>query len=340
MKCIVTGATGHIGNVLVRELHEAGYQITALVLPNDDVRFIEPFCDIVYGNILNKPSLIEIFTGADLVFHLAGIVEIGSGKKKILYKVNVEGTKNCVDAAIEAGVKRFVYTSSVHAIPELPKWTPMTEIEVFDPKTVRGNYAKTKALATSYVLSRRGNGTEIVIVHPSGVIGPSDHKLSNVSQMFIDCLCGRLSAYLKGGYNFVDVRDLARGIRLAAEKGRDGECYILSGSEITVKQLLDEITEGIGRKPITTKLSFWFILAMSYFAEVYYKLAKQKPLFTHYSIIVLNSNYRFSNQKAVEELGFSVRDIKETIQDTLEFAKTNFVTKIGKRYIRKPLDKD
>ena len=339
MKCIVTGATGHIGNVLVRQLHEAGHQITALVLPRDEVQFIEPFCDIAYGNILDKPSLVELFRGADWVFHLAGIVEIGSGKKKILYKVNVEGTKNCVDAAIEAGVKRFVYTSSVHAIPELPKWETMREIDSFDPKLVKGIYAKTKAMATAYVLSRRGNGTEIVIVHPSGVIGPADHKLSNISQLFIDCLCGRMSVYLRGGYNFVDVRDVASGILLAAQRGVDGSCYILSGSEVTVKELLDAITNEIGFKPIKTKLNFWFILAMSYFAELYYKIVKQKPLFTHYSIIVLNSNYRFSNELAKAELGYSTRAISETIHDTLDFAKANFVTKVGKRYVRKAQDK-
>jgi len=327
MKVVVTGATGHIGNVLVRELHEHGYQVYAVVLPKDDSKIIEPYAEILTGDVLDRAFLTSAFSGADIVFHLAGIVEIGSGKKKTLFRVNVEGTRNVIQSCLDAGVRRLVYTSSVHAIPELPKPQMQSEIDHFDPDAVRGLYAKSKAMATQLVLDQKEGPLEIVIVHPSGVIGPFDYKLSNVSQIFIDFLLGRLTAYLRGGYNFVDVRDVAVGIRLAAEKGRRGECYILSGSEITVKELLDEISVLSGRKKIRTKLAYWFILAMSYFAEAYYKIAKRKPLFTHYSIIVLNSNYHFSHDKATWELGYTTRDIRSSIRDTLEFAIENYLTK-------------
>lgn len=334
MKCIVTGATGHVGTALVKELFEAGHELKLIVLPNDDIRHVEPYGTVVYGNILDSSFLCKEFAGWDWVFHLAGIVEIGSGKKKLLWRVNVEGTKNVVDACVATGVKRLVYTSSVHAIPELPKGTIQRETETFDPSLVKGNYAKTKAAATAYVLSKR-DVLDVVVVHPSGVIGPGDYKLSNVSQMFIDFLMGRLTAYLKGGYNFVDVRDLAKGMRNAAECGGRGECYILSGSEITVKQLLDALAEHSGRKRVRTKLAFWFILAMSYFAEAYYLIAKQKPLFTHYSIVVLHSNYAFDNAKARRDLGFETRPIEQTIQDTLAFVETNYLVKKGSRFQRK-----
>ncbi|HBP26363.1 MAG TPA: hypothetical protein DD618_05380, partial [Acholeplasmatales bacterium] len=138
---------------------------------------------------------------------------------------------------------------------------------------------------------------------------------------------------------FVDVRDVAAGIRLAAEKGRRGECYILSGHEISVKELLDEIAV-LGNVPkVRTKLSYWFILAMSYFAELYYFIVKRKPLFTHYSIIVLDSNFQFSNEKAKRELGFQTRDIKESIKDTFEFAVANYLEKHGNKYRRKLVKK-
>lgn len=332
MKCIVTGATGHIGNVLVKELYEAGHQVQAIVLPKDDYKMIEPYAEILFGNILDVAFLNETLKEVDIVFHLAGIVEIGSGKKKTIMKVNVEGTRNVLQACLNNHVRRLVYTSSVHAIPELPKNQIQTEIDHFDPNLVKGLYGKSKAIATQLVLDQKDSELEIVIVHPSGVIGPADYKLSNVSQVFLDFLCGRLTAYLRGGYNFVDVRDVARGIRLAGEKGRKGECYILSGSEITVKELLDEIALISGKKRVKTKIAFWFILAMSYFAEVYYKIVKTKPLFTHYSIIVLDSNYHFSNEKAKRELGFETRDIKESIKDTMEFAIGNYLTKHGKKY--------
>ncbi len=332
MRVVVTGATGHIGNVLVKNLYEHGYEVTAVVLPKDDWKMIEPYAEIVEGNILDPAFLEKMFLGAEIVFHLAGIVEIGSGKKKTIFKVNVQGTKNVVNACHKTGIRRLVYTSSVHAFPELPKDQVMTEIDHFDPDLVKGIYGKSKAMATQAVLDHKYCNLEVVVVHPSGVIGPADYKLSNVSQIFIDFLLGRLTAYLRGGYNFVDVRDVAEGIRLAAEKGRKGECYILSGSEISVKELLDEISRLSGRKPVKTKIAFWFILAMSYFAEAYYKVIKSKPLFTHYSIVVLNSNCHFSNEKAKRELGFTTRDIKESIRDAMQFVIENYLVKQGNKY--------
>ncbi len=335
MKCIVTGATGHIGNVLVKELYHNGYEVKSIVMQNDHYEMIEPFTEIIIGNILDVGFLKATLRDVDVVFHLAGIVEIGSGKKKLIHRVNVEGTKNIVDTCLENHIPKLVYTSSVHALQELPKPQLQKESDIFDPKLVKGLYAKSKAEATAYVLSKVNLGTDIVIVHPAGVIGPYDYKLSNVSQLFIDMLCGRLRAYLRGGYNFVDVRDVARGIRLAYEKGRSGECYILSGHEITVKQLLDEISHAGNVKKIKTKLAYWFILAMSYFAEFYYILIHQKPLFTHYSIIVLDSNYHFSNEKAKKELGFTTRELKESIKDTIEFAISTYLEKHKNKYKRK-----
>lgn len=336
MKCFVTGATGHIGNVLVRELYENHHEVTSLVLPKDKYHMIEPYSNVVFGNILDCEFLERTIVDYDIVFHLAGIVEIGSGKKKKLMKVNVEGTKNIVDTCQKNHIKRMVYTSSVHAIPELPKGIRMTEIDHFDPKLVKGLYAKSKAMATNYVLSEDHGDLEVIIVHPAGVIGPYDYQMSNVSQLFVDFLLGRLTAYTRGGYNFVDVRDVARGIRLAGEKGKDKECYILSGHEVTVKELLDSIAVETGRKKIKTKLAFWFIFAMSYFAEIYYKFARQKPLFTHYSIVVLNSNYLFSNEKARQQLGYTTRAFQISIHDAVAFSLQNYVEKVGKRFKRRP----
>jgi len=338
MKCFVTGATGHIGNVLVKELYLSGFQVTSLVLPNDKIQMIEAYSDIVYGNILNEEFLIQTVKDYDIVFHLAGIVEIGTGNKKKLYQVNVNGTKNIVKACQVNHIKRLVYTSSVHAIPEKPKPELITEVDYFHPDLVKGLYAKSKAIATDIVLNQSDPDFEVVIVHPSGVIGPSDYQLSNISQLFIDFLMGRLSAYVKGGYNFVDVRDVAKGIVQAAITGKNKECYILSGEEIKVKELLDYIAEYTGRKQVKTKLAFWFILSMSYFAEFYYKIARQKPLFTHYSIVVLNSNYHFSNEKAKKELGFSVRNIRTSIADAIDFAKTEYLQKKGSKFKRKSMD--
>ncbi|MDP2426076.1 MAG: NAD-dependent epimerase/dehydratase family protein [bacterium] len=335
MKCIVTGATGHVGNVLVKELYESGHQVSALCLPNDPTFMIDAYAEVIRGNILDIEFLRSYLRDVDCVFHLAGIVEIGSGKKKLMYQVNVQGTKNIVDVCLENFIPRLVYTSSVHAIKELPIPQIMSEVETFHPDLVKGTYAKTKAEATAYVLSKKDTSLDVVVVHPSGIIGPNDYQLSNVSQLFIDCLIGRLSAYMSGGYNFVDVRDVAKGIVNAAVYGKRGKCYILSGHEITVKELLDLITSLSHRNPIKTKIAYWFIYAMSYLAEAYYFIVKQKPLFTHYSIVVLHSNYHFSNQLAIDELQFYARDLSITISDTLEFVKENYLQVHRIKYKRK-----
>lgn len=335
MKCFVTGATGHIGNVLVKQLYQKGYQVTSLVLPKDNHEMIDAYSDIVVGNILDQQQMLDLIKDYDVVFHLAGMVEIGTGKKKLLMKVNVEGARNVLTACQKNHIRRLVYTSSVHAIPELTKPQWMSEVDQFDPKLVKGLYAKSKAIATDLILHQSDPNLEVVVVHPSGVIGPYDYQCSNMSQLFIDFLMGRLKAFIKGGYNFVDVRDVANGLILAMEKGKNKGRYILSGEEITVQQLLEHIAKYTETKPIKTKLAYWFILSMSYFAEIYYKIAKQKPLFTHYSIIVLHSNYHYSNELAKKELGYSTRSIYTSIEDSIEFAKSHYLEKVGRKYKRK-----
>lgn len=335
MKAFVTGATGHIGNVLVRELYRQGWVVTALSLPKERIDYIEPYATVVEGNILDLEQMKALIRDVDVCFHLAGMVEIGAGKKKTLYRVNVDGTKNVYEACRINHIPRMVYTSSVHALQELPHGALMAESNQFSPDLVKGHYAKSKAIATGWLLERPLEGTEIIIVHPSGVIGPYDYQLSNMSQLFLDMLMGRLRAYIDGGYNFVDVRDVAIGIVSAANRGIDRRCYLLSGDQISVKELLDTISIHEGIKPVKTRLAYGFMRSMSYFAEAYYRLARQKPLFTHYSIVVLRSNANFSNERAKKELGFETRNILQSIRDSIDFARAEFLVKRGKKYIRK-----
>jgi dihydroflavonol-4-reductase len=326
MKCVVTGATGHIGNILVRSLHDRGDEVTAFVLPREDISSIKDHVDhVAYGDIRDLQSLHYAFEGKDLVFHLAGIIDIGSGRKmrRLMYEVNVEGVRNVVQACRESGIKRLVYTSSVHAITELPHGQTIAESKVFNPAAVRGPYAKTKAEATALVLKAATDGLDAVVVHPAGIIGPEDHQLSNLGQLMLDFLKGKLLAYVSGGYNFVDVRDVVNGILNAADKGQSGECYILSGEYHSVRDMLAVMEDITKIKAPRTKLPRWFAYITSPFAELHYRIKRQKPLFTAYSIFTLGTNSDYSNEKAKRTLGYTVTPFRKTLEDTIAWIKGN-----------------
>ncbi|MDD5447905.1 MAG: SDR family oxidoreductase [Actinomycetota bacterium] len=322
---VVTGATGHIGNVLVRELLADGKKVKAIVAPGDDLESIEGLdVELVYADIRDADSLASAFDGAEYVYHLAGIISIGSSKSKLLWDVNVEGTKNVIDACLRAGVKRLLYVSSIHAFTEPPHGTPIIETKKFDPSSVVGQYAKSKAAATNAVLEAiEKRGLDAAIVHPTGVIGPYDYKLSNMGQMIVDYINGHLYAYIDGAYDFADVRDVARGIILASEKGQTGENYILSGEQITVRQILETLEDETKIPIPRIKLPLWVARATAPLAEFYYRLKKQPPLFTSYSISTLVSNSLTTYQKATRELGYTARPVRDSIRDAAHWFRAN-----------------
>lgn len=322
MKCVVTGASGHVGNVLVRELVKKGYEVTALIHENENIDYLKELNVVIkHGDVRDLKSLEDAFRGNQIVFHLAGIVDIGSMKKNLIYDVNVNGTKNVYEACKKEKIKRLVYTSSVHAIPEKRKGETITETKSFSSKLVKGTYAKTKAEATKFLLENYNDDMEIVIVHPSGIIGPYEYITTNLGQLIIDAAHKKIGAYLEGGYDFVDVRDVVNGIILAAEKGKNGECYILSGHYISVKDLLQKLEEITNVKAPKFKIARWFAYITGFFAELHYKRLKQKPLFTSYSVYTLGTNSNFSSEKAKKELGYKTRELDETLIDTVNWFK-------------------
>ena len=324
---IVTGATGHIGNVLVRELTAKGIAVRALVLPDERPVSISNLpIEMVIGDVTDYASLQKAFEGVSCVYHLAGIVTIASGKRKILQKVNVEGTRNVIQACFEKGVKRLVYTSSIHAFPELPHGQILVETKDFDETKVRGDYGKSKALATKIVLNAVKDGLDAVILHPTGVIGPYEYELSNMGQLMVDFMKGRLFAYIDGAYDFVDVRDVVQGIISASEKGRSGENYILSGEQITVKRILEHLENATGLKAPRMKIPVWFAKLTAPLSELYYKALQQQPLYTSYSIETLYTNSLTSHHKAENELGYKPRPIEEAIFDTISWLKDHMNT--------------
>lgn len=321
---IITGANGHLGSTIVRMLSKEHVEVRGLLGPGEEaedhgnVRYIS-------GDVRNIETLEPLFAGCarrSVVIHTAGIVDIGDEVSPLIYDVNVNGTKNMISLCRKYKVSRLVYVSSVHAIPETDKLSVIKETKDFSPENVVGGYAKTKAEATREVLRAAEEGLNAVVVQPSGILGPYDKAGNHLVQLIRDYVRGRLPACVKGGYDFVDVRDVAKGCLLAAEKGKAGECYILSNRRYEIKELLKMVRMSVRARRIPV-LPVWMAKAAEPMIGLDAKRKKRRPLYTRYSLYVLNSPDRFSHEKATRDLGYRTRDMKETIRDTVKWLKKN-----------------
>jgi dihydroflavonol-4-reductase len=253
--------------------------------------------------------------------HTAGIISIQEEVSSLIKKVNVDGTKNIIAKCLQYGISRLVYVSSVHAIPEKKKGEEISEISDFDSDKVEGAYAKTKAMATKAVLEAGKEGLDVVVVHPSGIIGPYDDGRNHLVQLFQMYMRGKLPAVVTGGYDFVDVRDVADGIISASEKGRSGECYILSNRYFSMKEIGEYMRLALGRKRKLPALPLSFVKGLAYLFDFIGKLVGRRNIFTPYSFATLGTNINFSHYKATTELGYYPRDMKQTVKDTMDYLK-------------------
>lgn len=319
---VVTGAAGHLGNVLVRRLLKNGNRVRAMVLPGEDTSSLEGLdLEKIEGNVLDPESLRKAFQGAEAVFHCAGIISITPGLQKQLFQVNVSGTKNVVDICLENKIKKLIHISSIHALSEPENGIVITEARPFDPENLLGDYSRSKALGSLEVLKGVERGLDAVIICPTGIIGPYDYRLSEMGNLIVSYIQGKLKAYIEGAYDFVDVRDVAKGIILAYEKGKKGDCYILSGQQISVIEILKFLEEITEIKAPSFKAPYQIAKMFGFLNGWYCNISKAKPLFTPYSIDVLLGNSLVSSRKAKEMLGYSPRSIYESIGDSLQWFK-------------------
>ncbi len=318
---LVTGAAGHLGSHVVSALIGRGDSVRALVLPGEHCPDFVPKGGLlteVAGDVRDARSLEALFEGAGgeaVVIHCAGIVEITGEANRRLFDVNVGGTRNVLEACGRHGVKRLVYVSSVHAIPILPRGQVMREIDAFDPDDVDGPYDKSKAEATRLVLAAAKGGLDAVCVHPAGIIGPHANPAVGAARLISSCLTGKLAAAVRGGFDFVDVRDVADGILAAADGGRPGSCYILSNRFISFRELLDTLTGVAGLKKIRLYLPARLAMGVALLAEAYYRVMRKAPLFTRYALSTATRNALYSHEKATRELGYRPRSLRRTMID-------------------------
>jgi dihydroflavonol-4-reductase len=310
---LVTGATGHIGNVLVRQLLERGQRLRALVRRGKTPVALEGLeVEIVTGDILDADSLRCAMQGVDIVYHLAAQISLASGPDPETERVNLEGTHNILTAMNEMGARRLVYASSIYAL-RIPQAGMVDESLPFDPAHALGAYDRSKAAATLAVQKAVAAGMDAVIVCPTAVAGPYDFQVSETGRGILYNLSPGLKFYVDGAYDFVDVRDVAHGLMLAAEKGHCGEMYILGGERLTVR----EVSECIWRASGGWQVGFWLPDWVADLAAGVLPFLVEDPILTSYSLTAVRSNSHISHEKAARELGFRPRPARQAIQDAV-----------------------
>jgi len=316
----VTGASGHVGANLVRALLEDGEQVCALV--REDRRALEGLdVTLAPGDVLDLPSLIRSFKGARVVFHLAAHISMYKHDEERMYRVNVNGTRNVIKAIFECRVERLIHFSSIHTLSPYPREEVIDETRpLLDEKRLTP-YDRTKALAEEEIERAANEGLDTVIVSPTAILGPYDYKPSYAGKTLLGVYQGSIPALVAGGFNWVDVRDVANGAIAASEHGRPGERYILSGSWYTVREICEQVGAVTGCKIPRIVVPMWLARSVAPPVTCISRLLGKSPMFTKGSLYVLR-NYRYiSHAKATRELGYTPRPIKHTIRDIFSWFK-------------------
>jgi dihydroflavonol-4-reductase len=326
MKVAVTGASGHIGNCLVRELVKKKAEVKVLLHNfENDLRKLP--VEIIKGNMLDPGSMNRLCEDADVVYHLAAKIAIDKKEKGLVYRTNVEGTQNLVNICLEKKIKKFIHFSSIHALAVHPLDQVLDENRRLVDNTAT-IYERSKADSELIVLKAVESGLNAVILNPTAVIGPYDFKQSYLGQALIKIYRNKLPMLIPGGYDWVDVRDVVNAAIHAETKGRVGERYILSGHWHCLKEL-SEMTERISGKKTTKIQAPLFIARLGIpFIKIYSVLRNEHPLYTSESLDILkNSPRNISCEKAKRELDYNPRPLEETLKDTFLWYKQNSLIK-------------
>ncbi len=309
----VTGATGLLGAALCRQLVYDGYQVRCLIRQNDSSLFGLPV-ERVRGSLHDPVALEQLCAGATVLVHAAGLISIGNIPEADLWKTNVTGTDHVIAACRQAGVRRLIYFSSVHAFEAPPADRVFDETAA--PAT-RFPYERSKAAAQALVLAANGTGgLETICLNPTSVLGPWDFKPSLQGQMLLDFLAGRIPVLSPGGFDWVDSRDVAVAAVAAMLHGQAGAAYLISGRFAT----LQELAQLIGRvslRPMPSRtLPFWFLKSITPVLEGWSRLSGQKALFTWEALSHVESGHpAVSHARAARDFGYKPRPLEETVQD-------------------------
>ncbi len=324
MKAFVTGATGFIGASLVRELLRDGASVKVLVRPEADRSNLAGLdLQICTGDLRDPASLARGVAGCDTLFHAAADYRLWTREPAAMYESNVTGTRNILQAALESGVQRVVYTSSVGTLGNPGDGRPGTETTPVNLADMVGDYKKSKFLAEREAESFLAMGLPLVIVNPSTPVGPLDIKPTPTGKIIVDFLNGKMPAYLDTGLNIIDVTDCARGHILAAREGRVGEKYILGNENLTLRQIFQMLAEITGLPAPRVRLPYGPILLAAYLNEGLSRLTGKEPLIPLAGVQMAKKFMFFDASKGVRELGLPQRPAREALARAVAWFRAN-----------------
>ena len=322
---LVTGANGFLGAAVVRALLAAGEHVRAFVRAGSDRRNLSGLdIEIAEGDLTDRVSLDAAVRGCAGVYHVAADYRLWVADPAPMYRTNVEGSVNVLDAAAAAGVPRVVYTSSVAVLGINKDRTPADEETPVTAEQMIGHYKRSKFLAEQAVRGRaRELKLAVVTVNPSTPIGPGDVKPTPTGRILLDAAAGRMPAFVDTGLNLVDVDDCARGHLLAYAAGVPGERYILGGEDFTLRQILETVAAKVGRRPATIRLPHWFVYPIAVAAEGWASVTRREPRVTLDGVRMSTKHMYFSSRKAERELGYRWRDPRLAIAAAVDWFKNN-----------------
>jgi dihydroflavonol-4-reductase len=324
MFSLVTGANGFIGSHLTRFLIEKGERVRVLVRRQGDLRSIAGLAvDLAYADLRDAASLPSALTGVQRVYHVAADYRLWAKNPQDIYETNLTGTRNLLAASRSAGIKRFVYTSTVGTLlsartQQMPD--EQTHLQLGD---MIGHYKRSKFLAEQVALEAAGSGQPVVIVNPTAPLGPNDWKPTPTGRILLDFLNGQLPAYVDTGLNFVPVEDVARGHWLAAEHGGVGERYILGGRNLTLKGMLELLSNLSGRPMSRVRLPYAVPLLAALADSVLSRVLRRQPRIPLEGVRMARHKMFVDSPKAKRELGFQPGSLEEALDRAIHWYSEN-----------------
>lgn len=331
MKTLVTGATGFLGSHVARALVERGEEIRVLVRASSDLRALDGLnAERVRGDLRDRSSLDRAMQGVQRVYHVAADYRLWARDPREIHESNVAGTQNLLDAARDAGVTKFVYTSTVAtiAVPrdgELPNETTQSSVG-----EMIGEYKRSKFEAEKCALLAAESGLPVVIVNPTTPVGPGDWKPTPTGKIIVDFLNGKMPGYVDTGLNFVPVEDCAQGHLLAAEHGRVGERYILGGRNLTLKQMLDILSLTSGRPSPRWKIPYAVAYAAGWVDMGVSRVMNREPQIPLDGVRMARHKMFVDGSKAGRELGFAPGPVEEALNRAVAWYAANGYVAAGR----------